>query len=306
MGSDHRLVALAVRSGVDRPLPETVAEVTANHTAMHVAEGELYRDVWADAAAGRDLGVALYPRKDAIGDAAAVLGTTANRLGDVLAALGASWARRGRRSTARRRPPRWASCRATPRCDSTRDAPVAAVAGDPVTRARDGWVVTCDPGVDDAVALAVAAGCPDLKVTAVVAGAGNVDVATAWRNAAACGRAAGLDVPVTMGSPTTVTGAPIHRERTSHGADGLAGLAGALPDVAPGQGDLVSRGRRGGHDGHDGHDEDDDPPAARGQALATGPLTDVALALPPRRLTGRPGRVAGDRSPARRRGPGGG
>ncbi len=104
LGSDHRLVALAVRSGVDRPLPETVAEVTANHTAMHVAEGELYRDVWADAAAGRDLGVALYPRKDAIGDAAAVLGTTANRLGDVLAALGRElgppWQKEHREATA--------------------------------------------------------------------------------------------------------------------------------------------------------------------------------------------------------------
>jgi hypothetical protein len=88
LGGEHRLVALAVRSGIDRQLPDTVAEVTANHTAMHVAEGELYRDAWADAAAGRDIGVALYPRKDAIGEAAVVLGTTASRLGEVLAALG--------------------------------------------------------------------------------------------------------------------------------------------------------------------------------------------------------------------------
>jgi inosine-uridine nucleoside N-ribohydrolase len=144
----------------------------------------------------------------------------------------------------------------------------------------DGWVVTCDPGVDDAVALAVAAGRPDLDVTAVVAGAGNVDAATAWRNAAGVAVLAGLDVPVTMGSPTAVTGAPIHRAGTSHGADGLAGLAGRLPDVPPRRRDPGSPGGPGGR----GRPP---PPGAHGQVLATGPLTDVALALRAGRTVGR-------------------
>jgi hypothetical protein len=85
---EHQVVGLVVRTGTDRPLPDTVAEVVANHSAMHAAEGELYRDVWADAAEVRQVGVALYPRNDGIGAAARVVGTTNDALAGVLAALG--------------------------------------------------------------------------------------------------------------------------------------------------------------------------------------------------------------------------
>jgi inosine-uridine nucleoside N-ribohydrolase len=121
------------------------------------------------------------------------------------------------------------------------------------------WTITCDPGVDDAVALAVAAGRPDIVVAAVVAGAGNVDAPTAWRNAAGIAALAGLDALVGEGSPTTVDGTVIRREGSSHGPDGLAGLAGRLP---PGP----VEGRRGW-------------PARTEHVLALGPLTDLALAL---------------------------
>ncbi|HET9612441.1 MAG TPA: nucleoside hydrolase, partial [Acidimicrobiales bacterium] len=87
------------------------------------------------------------------------------------------------------------------------------------------WVVTCDPGVDDAVALAVAAGRDDCDVRAIVASAGNVDAPTAWRNARGLADLLGLDVPVAMGSAATVGGRAISRAGHAHGADGLAGLA---------------------------------------------------------------------------------
>jgi hypothetical protein len=88
LGSGHRIVAVALRSGGERPLPGTVAGVLASHSAMHAAEGQLYRDAWADAAADRGVAVALHARGDALGGAAALLGTTVERLGATVSALG--------------------------------------------------------------------------------------------------------------------------------------------------------------------------------------------------------------------------
>lgn len=125
---------------------------------------------------------------------------------------------------------------------------------------RTAWVLTCDPGVDDAVALAVFAGRRDCELRAVVAGAGNVPAAVTWRNAAGLVALLGLGVPVGQGGGRALDGTPIAREATSHGADGLAGLSASLP--AP---------------------PDDRPadglPMIEGNVVATGPLTDVARAL---------------------------
>jgi inosine-uridine nucleoside N-ribohydrolase len=126
--------------------------------------------------------------------------------------------------------------------------------------AAAGWVLTCDPGVDDAVALAVAAGRPDARLVAVVAGAGNVDALTAWRNAAGMVELAGVDVPVGLGSAAAVDGSAIHRHGSAHGPDGLAGLAGRLPAAD-------ARVRVPGR------------PLVQGDIVATGPLTDVAIAV---------------------------
>jgi inosine-uridine nucleoside N-ribohydrolase len=121
-------------------------------------------------------------------------------------------------------------------------------------------VLTCDPGVDDAVALAVAAGRPDARLAAVVAGAGNVDALTAWRNAAGTAELVGLDVPVGLGSPIALDGSAIHRDGSAHGPDGLVGLARRLPSAG-------ARTREPGG------------PLVRGDVVATGPLTDVAIAV---------------------------
>jgi hypothetical protein len=101
---DHRVVALTLRSGGDRALPGTVAGVLASHSAMHAAEGQIYRDAWADAAAERGIAVAVHARGDALGGAAALLGTTAERLGAVVSAfgraLGPPWRQEHREATA--------------------------------------------------------------------------------------------------------------------------------------------------------------------------------------------------------------
>jgi inosine-uridine nucleoside N-ribohydrolase len=121
------------------------------------------------------------------------------------------------------------------------------------------WAVTCDPGIDDAVALATAAGEPGLDLAAIVAAAGNVPAGTAWRNAVGMAALLGLDVPVGLGAETSLDGTAITRGPTSHGADGLGGLAHRLP---------LNRGA---------------PPNGaaliRGSVVATGPLTEVARAL---------------------------
>ena len=125
------------------------------------------------------------------------------------------------------------------------------------------WVLTCDPGIDDAVAIAVAAGLPDLGLAGVVAGAGNVPAGVAWRNAAGMVALLGLDVPVGTGSTNALGGTPLGREPSSHGRDGLAGLAGRLP--APAAAARCTAAAAAG--------------LVRGDVIATGPLTDVARAL---------------------------
>ncbi|HKA83396.1 MAG TPA: hypothetical protein VKD21_06020 [Acidimicrobiales bacterium] len=87
-GGPATIVALAMRSGSDRALPSTMAGILARHAAMHMAEGELYREAWAAAADERGVPVALHPRGEAESLAAAALGTTADRLAGLLAALG--------------------------------------------------------------------------------------------------------------------------------------------------------------------------------------------------------------------------
>src|SRR5690606_2976672 len=204
-------------------------------------------------------------------------------------------------------------------------------------RAPEGWVLTCDPGVDDAVALAVAAGRADCPVRAVVAGAGNVDAATAWRNAAGLARLLGLDVPVAMGSDTTVDGRPIRRGPSAHGADGLAGLARRLPAAAHGPAPAATSGPGARPQAGTGSAAGPAPaatsgPGARPQAgtgsaaarpggasaagdapipagpggrglvagdvIATGPLTEVALALARPHALGRVVWMGGSFAPA--------
>jgi pyrimidine-specific ribonucleoside hydrolase len=122
------------------------------------------------------------------------------------------------------------------------------------------FVLVADPGIDDAVAFAVAAGHERCAVTAVVACVGNVDARTAWRNAVGLADLFGLDVPVGIGSACALDGSrPPRAEHPVHGPDGLGGSSGRL--VRP----------RG--------EPTDGLPLVQGTVVALGPLTDVALAI---------------------------
>lgn len=83
----YRVVAVALRAGGTRPLPDTVAGVLASHSAMHAAEGQLYRDAIADAAGELGLTVATYAR-GAAEAAAPALGATTDELSSLVAAMG--------------------------------------------------------------------------------------------------------------------------------------------------------------------------------------------------------------------------
>jgi pyrimidine-specific ribonucleoside hydrolase len=93
------------------------------------------------------------------------------------------------------------------------------------------WALVCDPGIDDAVALAVLVGLgapPDL----VVAVPGNVGLEATTRNAVGLAGLLGLDVPVRTFADAPSRALP-EGKRATHGEDGLGGVAGRLPAGPP-------------------------------------------------------------------------
>ncbi|WP_020671049.1 nucleoside hydrolase [Amycolatopsis nigrescens] len=92
-------------------------------------------------------------------------------------------------------------------------------------------IIDTDPGVDDAFAIALAALSEDVELLGVTTVFGNVPLSATTRNAlrllSLCGRA---DVPVAAGAARPLVYPHPHRARYAHGADGLSGRAGELPD----------------------------------------------------------------------------
>lgn len=128
-------------------------------------------------------------------------------------------------------------------------------------------LVDCDPGIDDALALAVAHGSPDLEVVGLTSVGGNVDLDNTTNNALGLAEYYGMNVPVARGA-----GRPLMRAARAasdvHGANGLGNVV--LP--AP-------KGRE-----LDRHAVDfliDTLAAAPGEIslVAVGPLTNIAMAL---------------------------
>lgn len=91
-------------------------------------------------------------------------------------------------------------------------------------------IIDTDPGVDDALAIALAALNPDVDLLGVTTVFGNVPVATTTRNARGllqlCGRP---DVPVAQGAERPLVRANPDFARRIHGEDRLSGQAVSLP-----------------------------------------------------------------------------
>ncbi|WP_327589304.1 nucleoside hydrolase [Nonomuraea sp. NBC_00507] len=130
-------------------------------------------------------------------------------------------------------------------------------------------LIDCDPGIDDALALALAAGSrDDLDVVGVTTVGGNVDLPLTTANALALREFLDLgDVPVTPGS----AGALLRHTVRATAVHGVTGLGDAVLPAA----------LRGPSEGHAVDFIVDTLRAAPGEItlVAVGPLSNVALAV---------------------------
>ena len=94
-------------------------------------------------------------------------------------------------------------------------------------------VLVVDTGVDDALALMVAARHPGIDLHGVVCTAGNVPLRRALANTVYVLDLLGVDVPVAAGADRRLDGRPF-AVRDVHGPDGLAGLAPPIQDLPAG------------------------------------------------------------------------
>jgi pyrimidine-specific ribonucleoside hydrolase len=94
-------------------------------------------------------------------------------------------------------------------------------------------IIDTDPGVDDAVAILLAAASPEVDLRAVTAVFGNVPLpATATNAGRLLALAARPDVPVAAGAARPLVHAQGRRAEEWHGGDGLGGRAATLPGPA--------------------------------------------------------------------------
>ena len=127
-------------------------------------------------------------------------------------------------------------------------------------------IIDCDPGTDDAIALLLALGSPELDVRAITAAGGNVGLERTLANALALTALAGSGAPVYEGADRPLLGA-FDSAAHIHGDDGLGGIAlpqGGAP--APGvAADAIRAVLRGA--------------SAPVTLAGIGPATNLALAL---------------------------
>lgn len=129
-------------------------------------------------------------------------------------------------------------------------------------------ILDCDPGLDDALALVLAHGDPDIELVAVTTVGGNVSIEKTTRNALELREYLGFNnVPIASGAGEPLTGLVKSAEHV-HGEDGLGNvrLPAALQSVNGSHAvDLIIETVR----------------SAPGEihVVATGPLTNIALAL---------------------------
>lgn len=129
-------------------------------------------------------------------------------------------------------------------------------------------ILDCDPGIDDALAITFAVGCPDLDLLGITSVAGNVGLDLTTSNAQrVCEFIGASGVPVTPGSAAPLLRPPIDA-RLVHGDSGLGGARLPAPAARPAGGHAVDY-------------LIEEIKAAPGEItlVAIGPLTNVALAV---------------------------
>jgi len=129
-------------------------------------------------------------------------------------------------------------------------------------------ILDCDPGIDDALAIAFAHGHPGIDLVGVTTVAGNVGLAKTTANAlAVCEFIGAAGTPVTAGCAGPLL-RPALDARQVHGASGLGGATLPPPAASPAAGHAVDY-------------IIDTVGAAPGEftLVATGPLTNIALAV---------------------------
>jgi purine nucleosidase len=129
-------------------------------------------------------------------------------------------------------------------------------------------ILDCDPGIDDALAIAFATASPEIDLVGITTVAGNVGLAKTTANALAVASFVGApDVPVTAGSAVPLLRPALDAGHV-HGDSGLGGAV--LPAPA-----------RAAEDGHAIDYIIDTIGAAPGELtlVATGPMTNIGLAL---------------------------
>ena len=129
-------------------------------------------------------------------------------------------------------------------------------------------ILDCDPGIDDALAIAFATASPEIDLVGLTTVAGNVGLPKTTANALAVASFVGAkNVPVTPGSPVPLLRPALDAGHV-HGDSGLGGAVLPAPE-------------RTAEDGHAIDYIIDTIRAAPGEItlVATGPLTNIALAL---------------------------
>lgn len=129
-------------------------------------------------------------------------------------------------------------------------------------------LIDCDPGVDDVIALLLAAGCPAVDLRAVTTVAGNMPLPLVTVNARYVCALAGIDVPIAAGCDRPLVRELVTGPVAYHGTAGLGGrrVEGPLAPLSRGHAvDLIV----------------ETVMSAPGEVtlVPIGPLTNVALAL---------------------------
>src|SRR6202451_4868018 len=100
-------------------------------------------------------------------------------------------------------------------------------------------ILDCDPGIDDALAIAFAHGHPNIELVGITTVAGNVGLAKTTANAlAVCEFIGAAGTPVTAGCPGPLL-RPALDARQGHGDSGLGGATLPPPAAGPAPGHAV-------------------------------------------------------------------